>query len=823
MNDKPELLSPVGDQDSLYAAVQNGADAVYLGGETFNARNRADNFSLQELKSAIDYAHIRGVRVYVTVNTLYKNNEIRDVLQFIEEIYHHRVDGVIVQDLGAAKLINESFPDLELHASTQLTVHNLAGAKYLESLGFSRVVLARELSLSEIKEIIIGTDLEVETFIHGALCVCYSGQCLMSSLIGGRSGNRGRCAQPCRLPYSLVDLETEEVINQTLAQQHLLSPKDINTLEILPELIETGISSLKIEGRMKRPEYAALTTRVYRDYLDEYFLDQDNYQVSNQDQEKLSQLFNRGEFIPGYYKGKEDLDLISYQRPKNWGLKVGEVLDYNPQTEECKIKLDKELNEGDKIEIWREEERNISFVVSNINRLNDKQVVIRVKRSVLKGDPIYRITDQELLDNLAQSFHQPDTIKKIVINGQLTARLGSKMEFKLRDKDGFYVSSTVDFIPEEARNQPLTEEDFREQLSKLGNTPYQLEGLDLEIDSNLFIPISKLNELRRNAVDKLNQIRKEQFLTTSRSNDLTEESFQLQTAKGTEDNELTVYLQQTDYITDIAPLEVDRIYLDSKKVNIDKLDGIISQTDKYNTELFIRLPRIAREEEMKQIKVEIEKLEQTEIDGYLVPQLGVVELVKDTNKELIADFSLNTFNNYTTKLWQKEGYKGVVLSPELTLKEVKKLARYNEIEKEVIVYGHLPMMISEYCPVGYVTGGGEVGPRGCETNCRDNKYGLLDRKDMIAPIKTDPNSCRSIIYNSQPLYLIKHLNKITKTNCQNYRLDFTIESKEEVITIIKAYQSKIEKSNLNSNILSNLNQKMQKEGYTTGHFFRGVK
>ncbi|GAB6138559.1 DUF3656 domain-containing U32 family peptidase [Halanaerobaculum tunisiense] len=821
MNNKLELMSPVGDQDSLYAAVQNGCDAIYLGGKLFNARNRAENFSLSELKSAIDYAHIRGVKVYITVNTLYKDQEIEEVLDFIAEIYQAGTDGVIVQDLGAARLIHKAFPDLELHASTQLTVHNLAGANYLETLGFSRVVLARELSLPEIKEIKQKTDLEVETFIHGALCICYSGQCLMSSLIGGRSGNRGRCAQPCRLPYSVVDLETEEVLKQELAQKHLLSPKDINTLELLPELIEAGITAFKIEGRVKRAEYTALATRVYRKYIDQYFEAKDDYEVKEQDQEKLAQLFNRGGFIPGYYQGKEGLDLISHERPNNWGVKIGEVVAYDSENRSCRIALTKELNQGDGIEIWTDQGPNPNLIVgTDIERIEDNIVEIVVRKKVTPGDAVYKTADKKLLEQLSNSFQQPNTLRQITVYGELTAHIGKQLEFKLWDEAGFSISASVDFIPEVAKNQPLTTKDIREQLSRLGNTPYQLENLDLETDENLFIPVSKLNQLRRNAVEKLNQKRKNQFVT-DQDNKLSADLFTLEQASQPKEKGLTVYLQQADYITEVIELGVDRLYCASQSINLEELDDLVAQAKAYETELFVRLPRIAREEEMTAVKERINKLEETKIDGYLVPQLGIVNLLKKTDKKLVADFPLNNFNSYTTQLWQEEGYDSVVLSPELTLEEIKELASYNKIDKEIIVYGHLPMMISEHCPVGYVANDGAVGP--CQEDCLANSYGLLDRKKMIAPIKTNPDTCRSIIYNSQPVYLLKHWTKLKESNCQNYRLDFTIEDKEEVLEIIKAYQTKLDNPQVNTDKINKLNHKMQQKGYTTGHFFRGVK
>ncbi len=290
---KPELLSPAGSMESLKAAVNNGCDAVYLGGKAFSARQYAGNFSLQELEEACDYCHLRGVKVYVTVNTLYKEEELKGFLEFVSRLYEMGADALIMQDAGAARLVREHFPDFPLHASTQMTANSLADVEYWAGQGFRKVVLSRELSLEEIQEITAHTDAEIETFIHGALCVCYSGQCIMSSILGGRSGNRGRCAQTCRLPYTLYRGY------DNIAEGYLLSPKDIATVDILPQLIEAGIASLKIEGRMKNPEYVAGVTGIYRKYIDMAFDSPATYAVDPQDKKALAQLFNRGGFTEG--------------------------------------------------------------------------------------------------------------------------------------------------------------------------------------------------------------------------------------------------------------------------------------------------------------------------------------------------------------------------------------------------------------------------------------------------------------------------------------------------------------------------------------------
>ena len=320
MNKNVELLAPAGTYEAFIAAVENGANAVYMGGKLFNARANASNFSIEELKNIVEYAHLRNVKIHITMNTLLDDSEISSALEFAYDLYKIGVDAVIVQDLGLAKVLHEYIPNLELHASTQLSTHTLEGVNELAKLGFSRVVLARELSLDEIKYICENTSTEIEIFAHGALCVSYSGQCLMSSMIGDRSGNRGKCAQPCRLQYKLIKNSNE------IGQGYLLSPKDLATIDFLKEL--PNVASLKIEGRMKSPEYVATVISTYRKYLDKIFINEDS-KISAEDKLNLTQIFNRGGFSDGYLQQKTGKDMMCYEKPKNWGTYVGKVTAYD--------------------------------------------------------------------------------------------------------------------------------------------------------------------------------------------------------------------------------------------------------------------------------------------------------------------------------------------------------------------------------------------------------------------------------------------------------------------------------------------------------------
>ncbi len=812
MKNKPELLSPVGDKDSLKAAVENGADAIYLGGKSFNARKGAANFSLEELEKAIEYAKIRGVRVYITANILYKPREIKKVLKFVEKIYNYGADGLIVQDLGLVKLVKKNFPDFELHASTQMTIHNLAGAKYLEELGFSRVVLARELSIAETKEIVAGSNLEVESFVHGALCISYSGQCLMSSLIGGRSGNRGRCAQPCRMPYTLMDYDSKERVGPELAKKYLLSPRDINTLEILGQLIEVGITSFKIEGRMKRAEYVALVTSKYRKYIHNFLEYRGEYEINDKDYEELLQIFNRGEFTVGHYKKLSNLELINYKRAKNQGLKLGQIISYNRQNKRAKIKLDKEVSIGDGLEIWTSKGENVGFRVEESNLVSAKKIAVEIAGGIEKGDAVYRTFSKELIEAAAATY-QNRKEEIVEVFGRLEAKIGEKLELSIWNRSGEFVTAESDFIPEQAKNQALTENEIREQIDRLGNTPYHFTELELDLDDNLFIPISKVNQLRREAINQLNQKR----APAKKNKRLKKEVLNLAKNNTKYSEELAIYLKERKHLKDVVELDIDRVYLDYT-TELDLIVDELQLTQNNKVECFIKFPRIAKEAELIKIKDNLSKLEELEITGYLISQLGIAQLLKDSQKELIADYSLNNFNQYTAKHWEDEDYNSIILSPELNLKEIKRMTDYNQIKTEAIIYGHLPMMVTEYCPIGAVN---QYLDNNCQNICQNKDFGLLDRKEMIAPIKTEENSCRAKVYNSQPLYLLDKLKAIKESKISTYRLDFILESKAEMIELIKAYKDYLftnEDRYLTQEVLN-----IKKSGYTTGHFYRGVK
>ena len=479
-----ELLSPVGDFECLKAAVQNGADTVYFGANLFSARAFATNFDDGLLEKAINYAKIRGVKTNLTLNTLIKNNELADAINIAKKAYRYGIDAIIVQDLGLAKYLIKNFPNLDVHASTQMSVHNLEGVKELEKLGFSRVVLSRELNINEIEYICKNSNIEIEVFVHGALCISYSGQCLFSSMIGGRSGNRGRCAQPCRLPYELLEN------NLILDKGFLLSTRDLCSLEYLPKLVQAGVSCIKIEGRMKTPEYVATVTRIYRKYLD-IAQKRDNYEIDEKDIKDLLQVFNRGKFSSGHLSPKENKDLIYKQKPNNMGIFLGKISNYNSSKGHISFKTEENVNIGDRITI---EGENSTYTISELmkNNQNIKQgksgdiiKIGRMKGKIFEGKKIHKISDKILSTNALQSIELEN--RKIPLTCKITIKRFTPITISIQDSSGINIYLESDLIPIEAINSPITKDRIIKQFSKTGNTPYIFTKYDIELDDGLYI------------------------------------------------------------------------------------------------------------------------------------------------------------------------------------------------------------------------------------------------------------------------------------------------------------------------------------------------
>ncbi len=740
-NNNLELLAPVGSYDSMISALNAGCNAIYLGGKDFNARQSASNFDNEQLKEIIAFCHLRGVKVNLTLNILYKQHEVQNVLKFVAEIYSYGVDAFIVQDIGIFSLIKSNFPKVKLHASTQMTIHNLEGVLFLENLGFDRVVLSRELSLEEIEYITGNTKTEIEAFIHGAICVSYSGRCLMSSMIGERSGNRGRCAQPCRMQYTLMKDK------KVYANNYLLSPKDTSTLPIIDKLINSGIHTFKIEGRMKSPEYISAVTSTYRKYIDMY-LNTNKMTQDKQDIKELTQIFNRGgSSITGYYEAWSGKSMISAS-PKSSGIHIGVVESYNFRTKKCNIKIQEDLVNGDGIEVWT---KTIPHTGTNISKPAKKGDTISVilDANINKGDLVYRSFDKALDKKLKNSYHKSTRQQKIV--GYFSCKIGEPFYLKLSLNQDLYIELYGDVV-EGALKNALTKEALIKNLSKTGNTPFFMEFEDSSLlEENAYLPVSVVNNLRRDAISLLEDKILDSYVC---DRDVVNTSSILNTTSSTSDSlveqKLTVSIQTTEQFSECLKFDsVKRIYIPFSRYSIEHLDYFITNAKLKNKEVYISLPSILRKPLYHEFYSMIEKFENFEIDGYLIKNYINI----NTQKNLIADYTFNIFNNYSIDVLLNNNIKkfnAVTLSPELNLKELKAL---NINNTEVLVYGKIPLMTTHQCPVGLYVGEKNNTPF-CKLKYNSDSYYLRDRKNIDFPIVNDCLNCTSTILSDSPICVI---------------------------------------------------------------------
>ena len=770
---KCELLSPVGDFDCLKAAIQNGADSVYLGASSFSARAFANNFNYDELKRAIEYAKLRNVEVHLALNTLIRNDELENAINLAITAYNYGIDAIIVQDLGLAKYLIDNLKNLPIHASTQMTVHNLESINILEKLGFSRAVLSRELSLNEIEYITKNSNIEIEAFMHGALCISYSGQCLLSSAIGGRSGNRGRCAGPCRLPYELLDSKS------TLDKGYLLSCRDLCSLEFLPQLINCGITSFKIEGRMKSPEYVATVTRIYRKYMD-LVLNNKDYKIDNKDLEDLLQSFNRGNFSTGHLSNSENRKLIYKEKPDNTGIYIGNVTKFNSSKGHIKLKLTNSLAIGDKISVNSNKYNVSELMINNKNvktaNINDFVEIGRMKGNISENDKIYKIESKELTDIALKSFNSEN--KKIKLSATLTVKENLPIELKITSlENGFYkdlsVCNVSNIIPEPATNTPITKERLISQLNKTGNTEFEFTNININLDDNLYIPsISSLNELRRDSLSKLENLVLSKYINQV---DLVKLNLKHNNLN-THNKKVAVLLNTINLNFDYSNLNnVDKLYIPLKYFILEDYSSILKNLcDNFN--VYIYMPTIIRKNYKNIIANKLDRiLEKFKLCGFVISHISQIEMTKKYNLELIGNYTLNVFNNLSINELNNIGLSTITYSPELD----KSFINFLDVPKnsELIVYGKLPVMTMNYCPLG--------ASNKCYANCKKlcksvEKFYLKDRLNFKFRIIPDNIETVTTMFNSK-ITSISHLDFI----CSNIRIDIIDESVEEINNIIK--------------------------------------
>ncbi|MDK2821342.1 MAG: family peptidase [Clostridia bacterium] len=836
--EKPELMAPAGNSEALKAAIANGADAIYLGGKSFNAREGAENFNEDEIINAINYAHERDVRVYVTVNILLADEEIPKALDYLHFLANARVDGVIIQDLGLAYWAKRLLPDLPLIGSTQMTVTNAAGARYLEEKGFKRVVLGRELSLEDIRDIYRQVKLELEAFVHGALCYSYSGQCLFSSMVGGRSGNRGRCAQPCRLSYTLVDDKNKNI---ELKPEHLLSTRDLYTLDLVPRLIEAGVKSFKIEGRMRRAEYVGVVTRAYRQVIDRYLSDPRNFKVSAEEETAVAQIFNR-DFTPGYLKGDPGAELMGYGRPNNRGLYLGRV--GRRLGKRYKVNLEAPLYKGDGLNVWVSRGGHQGVVVNKIWLDNcevtsapaGSTVMLELPSNSRTGDRIFKTSDIKLLKDIRCTYTSSKEDRSIPLTFTVKAKPGEPLYLEVTDPKGNRAEAYTAVNAEVAKRHPLNEDVLSKQLGRLGNTPYRLERVISHLESPVMVPLSELNKIRRDVIEELREKRLASWPKwVSASPDfkgkLKKITKKIDRNKIIEEvrPRLAVAVGDADGVRAALAAGAERIYLTGEvwrgnvPLKTEDYFELANEVTKKGAEFIPALPRLWHEKEAKQVTAQLERIMEAGISTVLVANLGGLKLLKDKGIKGWGDYSLNIFNSSTVEALMVEGLQGVTLSPEMKLEQIQDLKA--ELPLEVIVHGALPLMISAHCVLGARLGGKKLG-QVCNGPCLKGKYSLKDRLNLVFPVNTDRN-CRFYLYNAKELTMIDHLGKIKVPGLNWVRLEIREKSPKYINRITGIYRKALASLGMRNEgeILAAAVEEVKAlapKGITRGHYFRGV-
>ncbi len=709
-----ELLAPAGSFEILKAVIAAGADAVYVGGSQFGARAYANNFTEEELLEAIDYVHLRGKKLFLTVNTLFKNNEINDSLyEYLLPYYKRGLDAVIVQDFGVIDYIKKRFPDLPIHTSTQMTITGVEGAKLLKSLGVERVVLARELSIAEMKRIREEAEVELEAFIHGALCYSFSGQCLFSSMLGGRSGNRGRCAQPCRLPYAVLDDKKKEYKKES----YVLSLKDLCGIEYLQQLREAGVYSLKIEGRMKQASYAAGVVSFYRKYID---LEK---QVCKEDMQHLYELGNRCGFTTEYFVKHNDKSMITFEKP--------------------------------------------SYEKSN--------------------EALHQEIERKFVGQKSQ----------IPVTGTLLIYKGQALEFYVNCQEYHAYVSLGE--TQEAKNKPISEADVRERMNKTGESPFYFESLEIQMDGDVFVPNGVLNQLRRDALAKLEE---EMLAAFVREESAVEDEVETEDEVTNECEEQTICSCETreQFEVILSKEFVTCVYVDSHMYErdsfVDELEQDIVKVHEVGKEIYLKLPAIFRGHTSNFYQKLKTRINNSDLDGVVVRNYEELSFVKEalSQKNVVIDHSLYTYNDYAKAAFAQFAIHRDTIPLELNQKEIR---RRNNRCSEMVVYGHYPLMTTAGCV--------HKNTKAC-----DKKSGityLKDRYNVLFPVKNYCKDCYNVVYNSVPVLLFGEANRLRDYGIRYFRLDFTIESGKDV-----------------ENVLHLFNEgKGRAIDYTNGHFKRGVE
>ncbi|MCL9662819.1 DUF3656 domain-containing protein [Paenibacillus hunanensis] len=794
-----ELLAPAGDWDCMRAAVANGADAVFFGVEKFNARARANNFRMDELPEIMAFLHSYGVKGFLTFNILVFENELEDARELIDACVDAGVDAVIVQDLGLVKMIREISPDFPIHGSTQMTITSPEAVEFTKPFNMERVVLGRENNLKQIQKIGEQARLPMEVFVHGALCVSYSGQCLTSEMWGGRSANRGECAQACRLPYDLIVDGEQKIMGDVT---YLLSPKDLAAIDIMPQLIEAGVTSFKIEGRLKSPTYVANVVSKYRKAIDRYF-DGDATPISNEDIRELQQSFSRG-FTHGFLEGTNNKQLVDGTFPKSRGVYLGRVEKILRDGVVCR--LEAPLKRGDGIVfdagdptqkeeggrvydlrrqgVKLEGEADETWIVDIVAGRND----VNLKR-VHVGDKIWKTNDPALDKRMRQTYETDKPYRVFPVHVKAIGHAGQPLVTYWTDvQKGVTIRVDSEMELEIAAKRPMNAELLQEQFGRLGGTIFQLDELDAQLHGDIIIPMRELNAIRRQAVEQLEGERPKPPVYIKRDisvmNDIASAA---PSVKGSEAM-LTVLCRNLDQVHAALEANVDMIYADFEFIK--QFPAAVEAVRAAGKKIALATPRIHMPGE-NGYHANILRLQP---DAVLVRNTGALYYYlarrqshpNETHPELIGDFSLNVANHKTVDLFLEAGLDMVTPSYDLNIQQMVDLLGSSRTDKlEVVIHQHMPMFHTEHCVYcTFLSEGTDY--TNCGRPCEDSRVSLQDRIGMSHPVRVD-EGCRNTVYNAIEQSGAEYLNNFLELGVPSYRIEFLEETPEQVREVIELY------------------------------------
>jgi len=825
-NTTPEIVAPAGNEYSFWAAVAAGADAVYLGLKEFNARRRAENFDLNELPWVIKEAHLRNVKVYVTLNIILKNTELLRALENAEKVLEAGADALILQDLGFAEMLIKTFPDARLHASTQINAHNTSTVEALTKLGFKRIVLARELSLQEMREIIERTGAETEVFVHGALCYSYSGQCLFSSIVGRRSGNRGLCAQPCRLPYEFVARTNGSKVLLKTPYNYLLSTKDLLGIYHLYHLIKAGVKALKIEGRLKSPEYVSLTTQVYKRELRRALELKTSYVPLKESVEVLEEAFSRG-FSPAYLVGNRGNAMMSYTRPNNRGIFIGRVSYVDAIGGRVGVALRRSISIGDVLEFWTSKKGRVVQKVKEL--FNDSgpaeeveagrraHIHVENDRHLIKpGDRVYRVVNAKLLSaalqGLKESLAGGIPLKfKVTVTEDGSARMEAEAE-------GQKVVLSEKIEVEKAQKAETTPDIVRNQLSKLGGTPYTAADINVEMPEGIHIRLKEINALRRMVVEAINEMRLkpwEKQVKPSLGVDFWRKKLEGSARRQIFTPVFAVKVRDLEYFNLALKKNPDVIFVrypffrKSGLSGRDDLNRLIASALEKGMAFGLAFPQVMKDSEIEEALSLVEEYRQT-VSYVLADNLGFALKAVERRFPVWVDYHLNTFNTLAAELLADLGIRFIVLSAELSIDEIKKTVIAGSFNAGIMIAGDIELMAAEHCPLIALSGAEnleeiqthevqpcvllarekQLYPRFCELA----SFYLKDRAGYEFPVRSDM-ACRGYIYNSRFLCGLEYLVELYQAGIGLFVVDLAgtgLLKKEEIEKLLDVFRRAVD-------------------------------